>query len=189
MGRHSARQQRCKFKPHEIHSCTLTKRQNLLRKEGGAELDKTARAGAVLQHRGAWATVWPLWKSASPPAVAHVFLLCDWLLEARSSSTEGCAQTQGHLQKNVSLQTLDNQNVRLGQDGPITRGAICREVTQMDPASCKIVVEIHKHAPDMKERTLRDGTGVSSSKVDSSPKALPCHLFLPHSWEAGRCTS
>lgn len=120
--------ERCKSKPHEIHSCTLTERQNLLRKEGGAELDMAARAGgAVLQHRGAWATIRPLWRPASPPAVALVFLLCDWLLDAQSPSTEVCAQAQGHLQKNVRLQTSDNQNVRLGRDGPIIRGQSARK--------------------------------------------------------------
>lgn len=48
----------------------------------------------------------------------------------------------------------------------------------MDSASCKTAVEIHKHALDTKERTLRDRAGVSNSKVGSAPVApLPASLL------------
>ena len=122
-----------------------------------------------------WVPAWPLWKSALPPTVAHVLLLCDWLSEAQSSSKEVCARHRGQLQKNVTLQTADNQNVRLGQDGPSPRGAVCWDITRVNPTSCKNA-EIHQHALNVKERTLCGGIGVSSCKLGSSPNVPLCHL-------------
>lgn len=74
------------FKPHEVYSCTHTKGQNFLGKEGGAILvrllqQEGSRPPAPL---GVGVTVWPLWKSALLPPVAHMFLLRDELSETQS---------------------------------------------------------------------------------------------------------